>query len=350
MSNTNVKDTYILIPSYEPDESLVTLVNSLLEVGFEIILVNDGSGEKFDYIFDQVKNKVNYLKQAPNKGKGQALRFGFTFANLHKKEKKFIITCDGDGQHSVQDIIKVNDKLNEVDETVFGVRTFDKNTPKRSRNGNFMSRLCRTTITKQYIQDDQCGLRGFPLRYMDELITIRGDHYEYEMNVVCTFQLKCFRIYQIPIETIYINNNATSHFSPKLDTFRIQRVIWQYDLIPLLTYLLPFIAFVFVSVLTKNLFHDMVLFSMAKALEVYAQFGLLCIFYPTKQVGRRAFIEGFFFAIEASISFGLYVVLDYVCKLPLSLSYFLSTFVMVFLNFPLAYLNHTITIKRTKRR
>ena len=77
--------TYILIPSYEPDESLVTLVKRLKNEGFAVILVNDGSSEKYDYIFNQVKDDVNYLVQRPNKGKGQALRYGFSFANLHQE-------------------------------------------------------------------------------------------------------------------------------------------------------------------------------------------------------------------------------------------------------------------------
>ena len=55
MGNINNKETYILIPSYEPEKELIPLVESLNKEGFDIILVNDGSGKEYDEIFNQVK-------------------------------------------------------------------------------------------------------------------------------------------------------------------------------------------------------------------------------------------------------------------------------------------------------
>ena len=121
----------------------------------------------------------------------------------------------------MEDIIRINDKLHETDSVVLGSRKFDKSVPKRSRNGNFMSRLCRTLLTKEYVPDDQCGLRGFPLKDVFNIITLQGDHYEYEMNVICNLQIKRLKFEEVPIETIYLDNNKSSHFKPSLDTFRI---------------------------------------------------------------------------------------------------------------------------------
>lgn len=338
--------TYILIPSYEPDESLVTLVKRLKDEGFAVILVNDGSSEKYDYIFNQVKDDVNYLVQKPNKGKGQTLRYGFSFANLHQENFDFVITCDGDGQHAVEDILKVNDRLIKTKRPVFGVRKFDKNTPKRSRNGNFMSRLCRTLITKDYIADDQCGLRGFPLSYMNELLTIKGDHYEYEMNVICTFQLKRFRYEEVQIQTIYLDNNASSHFSPALDTFRIQRVIWTYDLLPLVCFLTCWILFTTLDTLLIEYIPTCVTFTFMMAFNLCMYFGLISLFYPTRQVGRRAMVEGIFYSIKFIFAAGFFVLFFYVLNLWASLSYFIATFLITFINFLLAILIHKIKNKR----
>ena len=45
------KDAVILIPSYEPDSLLVNTVKSLVDEGFNVLVVNDGSGSEFDPIF-----------------------------------------------------------------------------------------------------------------------------------------------------------------------------------------------------------------------------------------------------------------------------------------------------------
>lgn len=339
------KRTYILIPSYEPDENLIPLVNSLKELGFEIILVNDGSDESYDEIFNQVKDKVHYLKQTPNRGKGQALRYGFSYANIHNENMDFVITCDGDGQHSIKDITRVNNALIKYNRPIFGCRKFDKNTPKRSRTGNFMSRLCRTMITKDYISDDQSGLRGFPMRFMNELITITGDHYEYEMNVICTFQLKRYKYKEIPIETIYLNNNENSHFAPKLDTFRIQRVIWVYDVIPLIVYLLTLMAYSITNALIYEHVPSWMTCVAALSFGVCLYFGLFSLFFPTKQVGKRAMIEGMFYSLKASVAFGIFVLLHYVANWWSPVCFFIATFLVCFLNFPIAYLIYQIKMK-----
>ena len=354
MENINNKETYILIPSYEPEEGLIPLVNSLKEEGFDIILVNDGSGEEYDEIFNQVKDKVIYLEQRPNKGKGQALRLGFSYANIHNVDHKFVITVDGDGQHSIKDILNINRILNEKNLLTFGIREFDEKTPKRSRNGNFMSRLCRTVITKDFVQDDQCGLRGFPISYMNELLTVRGDHYEYEMNVVCLSQLKRYKNIQVPIDTIYVDDNANSHFSPGLDTYRIQTIIWQYDLIPLIGFLFGLGGYGLLYWVFKTYlyfpFFEFVVFTSAQWFGYLTYFGLMSLFFPTKQIGRRAFIEGLFFAVKGTFAVGIFSLLVFLAHLWSPLSYFIATFIVCFLNYFLALIIFKIRKAKSKRR
>ena len=354
MGNINNKETYILIPSYEPEKELIPLVESLNKEGFDIILVNDGSGKEYDEIFNQVKDKVIYLEQYPNKGKGQALRLGFSYANINNKEHKFVITVDGDGQHSIKDILKVNEILHEHNVLTFGIREFDEKTPKRSRNGNFMSRLCRTVITKDFVQDDQCGLRGFPISYMNELLTIRGDHYEYEMNVVCLSQLKRYRNIQVPIETIYLDNNSNSHFSPGLDTYRIQTIIWQYDLVPLIGFIFGVAAFGVFDWLFNTYwyfpFNEFVTFSIAQWFGYLTYFGLMSLFFPTKQIGRRSFIEGLFFAVKGTFAVGIFSLLVFLLHLWSPLSYFIATFIVCFLNYFLALIIFKVRKVKSQRR
>ena len=291
-----MKDAVILIPSYEPDELLVNVVNELYEEDFPILVVNDGSGKEFDHIFEQIKDKIEYLSFDKNKGKGAALKYGYS--NLHRiyPEAKYVITADGDGQHALKDIIRVYEKLCETNQLVFGVRQIKKDVPFKSKLGNNLSKINRSLLTKQYIQDDQCGLRGFPIRYIPDLLGIVGNRYEYEMNQIVKFQLMQLPIYTLPIETIYLDGNSRSHFSPIKDTARIQGIILAHS-IPALIMNAVLIAAMIV------LFHFTDLPIIAVTYSCYtacflAYFLWVSIIYPTKSLGRRILKELFFVAVR----------------------------------------------------
>lgn len=222
----NKKHTVILIPSYEPDHLLVNTVTELANEGFNILVVNDGSSNEYDEIFNRVLPLVKYIKLEKNKGKGGALKEGYKNVLNLFPDIKYIITADGDGQHSTKDIVRVNDLLNEKDELVLGVRIFDKSVPFNSKFGNEWSKLYRGLLTKQYVEDDQCGLRGFPVRYIPELIKIKGNRYDYEMNQLTSFQLRQYPILTLPIDVIYLDNNSRSHFSRFWDTIRLHLKIF----------------------------------------------------------------------------------------------------------------------------
>ena len=341
--------TYILIPAYKPDYLMIELLTSLKKEGFDIVVVNDGSGEEYEKIFNEAKQYALILKQPQNFGKGAALRFGFSYINLNANEHKYVITCDCDGQHAVKDIIRIHDKLNETNNVVFGCRKFDKSVPKRSRNGNFMSRLCRTLITKDYIGDDQCGLRGFPINLLPHLVSLQGDHYEYEMNVVCTLQIKKFKIEELPIETIYLNNNSSSHFKPNLDTFRIQRTIWINALVPLVCALLSIgLLLLLNSCFPKWNVYFPFLISYFFYFEV--TMGITALVWPTKRMQRRVLIEGIYSTIKTLLVGGLFTLFYLVCHIWPALSYTLALLLVFLCNFPLAYIAWKIKMNKTRKQ
>ncbi|HEX9026793.1 MAG TPA: glycosyltransferase, partial [Clostridium sp.] len=95
----------IIIPAYEPDEKLIKLVVELKEkCDWKILIVDDGSGEKYDWIFESVDTLdavvVRYKK---NKGKGGALKTAFEIVSNWDNAEE-IVTADCDGQHLPEDI------------------------------------------------------------------------------------------------------------------------------------------------------------------------------------------------------------------------------------------------------
>ncbi|MBR0439218.1 MAG: glycosyltransferase [Bacilli bacterium] len=298
-----MKDAIILIPSYEPDELLIKVVDELINDDFNILVVNDGSGKEFEPIFDQIKDKVKYLSFEKNKGKGAAMKYGYKELLNFYPEAKYVITVDGDGQHSLKDINRIYDKLVETDQLVFGVRSFGKDVPFRSKFGNYFSKTTRSLLTKQYIQDDQCGLRGFPIRYLPDLIKIKGNRYEYEMNQVVRIQLMQASLYTIPIETIYLDGNSRSHFSPFKDTFRIQTIIFLHAIPALLCNAL--LMFMMITLMKYSSFSiiETTYFSYTVCLFIY--FLLINNIYPSQSFFRRLWKELLFTAIRMGTCHGL---------------------------------------------
>ena len=44
----------VVIPAYKPDETLIKITDQLWAYGCQIIVVDDGSGEEYQGIFDEV--------------------------------------------------------------------------------------------------------------------------------------------------------------------------------------------------------------------------------------------------------------------------------------------------------
>ena len=294
------KDAVILIPSYEPDELLVNTVKELFDEGFSIFVVNDGSSEEFDYIFKQITSMAAYQKYEKNQGKGSALKYGFKRIKTLFSEAEYVITADGDGQHSLHDIISVYDELKQTDEMVFGVRDLDK-MPPSSRFGNQFSKTTRFLVTKDYISDDQCGLRGFPVRYLKGLTRIAGKRYQYEMNQMINVQMSQRKITSLPIDTIYLDNNSRSHFVSFQDTFRIQLAIFLNWLPAIITFIGSLVALLILY--SKGYIYNGMIILLVFGIAFLLRLITFSIMYPTKRMWKRVGKELLSMIIEGGVCF-----------------------------------------------
>ena len=237
-----------LIPSFEPDEALLKVVNELKEADFIIVVVNDGSDSSFDKIFNQLGKDVIYLHYEINKGKGHALKYGFNYIKQSFTDETIIVTMDSDGQHTVKDAKNICEVCESKGGLILGSRHFDKNTPLKSRFGNWMARTTFFLSAHHHIYDTQTGLRAFNISLLDELTNIKGNRYEYEINVLLEFIRKGISISEVPIETIYINNNAGTHYNPFKDTFRIFKEIIKFSISSFIGFLIDIGMFALLSI------------------------------------------------------------------------------------------------------
>lgn len=217
-----------MIPAYEPDNQLIPLSKALTEAGFEVVVVDDGSGPKYWEIFDAVSPYAHIVRHEVNRGKGAALKTGMAYIRDSLPHCQHFITCDADGQHRVEDVIRVQNQLQAGHKFVLTMREQrEDHIPLRSKVGNAMSRVVYALLTKRYLADNQSGLRGFDCSYIEWLVQVEKDNYDYEMNVLYYAAKKAIAIRTIPIEAIYIDNNKSSHFHPVKDTLRIYRSLFK---------------------------------------------------------------------------------------------------------------------------
>lgn len=223
----------VLVPAYKPVyDQMVPFVKELLGIYKHVVAVDDGGGEAFADVFAECKRLgCTVLTHEVNRGKGAALRTGVTYIMKELPDILGVITADCDGQHTVPDIVRVTEAQSEHPECmIIGGRRFTGDVPKRSMVGNTVTRHIYKLATGISIYDTQTGLRGFPSFLLDELAELKGDRYEYEMNMLLKLREWGVQPYEIEIKTIYINDNKGSHYNGFRDTVRIGARILLYAL------------------------------------------------------------------------------------------------------------------------
>ena len=222
----------VVVPAYEPDEKLISMMDELVEAGFSpVVVVDDGSGSSFGHLFDAVKEEgAVVLTHAVNMGKGRALKTAFNFCLNEYPDMVGVITADSDGQHSTEDIRKCMDALLEDENAlVLGVRDFDESgIPARSVFGNKVTSVVMKFLTGLSISDTQTGLRGISSEFMKVLLTEKGERFEFEMNMLMDAKELGIRIKEVPIRTIYLEENRSSHFNPIKDSIRIYAIFFKF--------------------------------------------------------------------------------------------------------------------------
>ncbi len=234
-----------LIPAYMPTEALLGMLDELEASGFESIVINDGSGNVFDEFFEKVQQKAVVISHPENLGKGVALKTGLTYIAGHYITPYVVITLDADGQHLVSDAQKVYDAVCGCpDALVLGSREFTGNIPLKSKLGNNITKVVYRLATGVRVSDTQTGLRGFSDRLIKRLLQIQGERYEYETNMLMSLARDGVRIVEVPIQTIYIDGNSSSHFDPIGDSVRIYKEILKFSASSLAGFFADYLLFV----------------------------------------------------------------------------------------------------------
>lgn len=293
----------VLIPAYEPDDRLVALVTSLLPQ-YPVLVVDDGSGPDYAAVFSEcARAGARVVHHTHNRGKGAALRTGFSIAERDLAGED-VVTADADGQHTPADIARVAEALEAARPApalvaagaasagsgsragsgtavaspvsfaspapaapaiVLGVRSFTGPVPLRSRAGNAFTRRMFRLATGRDVRDTQTGLRGFPARVLPWLRSLPGDRFEYEFRMLLAAPGAGIDLVEVPISTIYLDENSASHFRPLADSARIYAPLLRFSASALLAFLVDTVLLVVLQAATGWLLLSVVLARVASS-------------------------------------------------------------------------------------
>ena len=220
----------VVLPSLDPDEKLIAVVDGLLEYGFsDIILVNDGSKqENLHYFYDLAAQhpQIHLLHHEVNKGKGAALKNAFRGFLENRPDAAGVVTVDGDNQHHPEDTRACCEHMLETGHTTLGCRDFNQaDVPARSSFGNKTTSAIFKIFVGMTISDTQTGLRAIPRKVLETLVDVYGDRFEYETNMLLAFKTGGIPFDEVKIRTVYIEENKSSHFRVIHDSWRIYKLI-----------------------------------------------------------------------------------------------------------------------------
>lgn len=251
----------IIVPAYNPNEHIIDLVNEIKKIiNCDIIVIDDGSKEEYKYVFEDLKkSSVIILTHKTNQGKGQALKTGIKYIK-DIGEKEGCICADSDGQHTPEDIFRVAEELKKSKkDVVLGTRDFlIDSVPLRSKFGNIISCFLFYAMTGEKITDTQTGLRGYSAKIFDWLISVKGNRYEYEFNILLGLKDYNISYKEIKIKTIYEDKNKESHFRPIQDSILIYKPVFKFIISSISAFIIDFSLLLLFKYLLGKLFISVV--------------------------------------------------------------------------------------------
>ncbi len=196
-----------LIPAHDEGPRIAVVVEATAQ-HLPVVVVDDGSAD--DTAAQAEAAGATVLRQAPNAGKGAALRAGFRFALDSGFEA--VVTLDADGQHDPDEIPAFLAAFELArPELVIGSRDFGQMPPVR-RLSNTLGGWVVSAAVGRRIADNQSGYRLIGRRLMTALLTSEESGFEFEVEMIAICLRERWDVEWVPIRTIY--GSGGSHIRP----------------------------------------------------------------------------------------------------------------------------------------
>ena len=225
--------TIVLIPCYNVARLCTGVISETLRFADQVIVIDDGStdttGAKVSSLLTESRGRLHVISKKANEGKGSALLDGMRYV-LENFDFSALVTIDGDGQHRPADIPRAAHTVLQGKDLVIGQRNF-AGMPMRSSFGNNVTREIFSMLYPKSPCDTQSGFRAFSSKFVREIVTcIHRGRYETELYILLLAMYLGMEMDTFQIDTIYIDENRSSHFRPVVDSVRIMFSLLRWQL------------------------------------------------------------------------------------------------------------------------
>jgi glycosyltransferase involved in cell wall biosynthesis len=215
----------IVIPAYNAEKTILSVVREALLTGLPLLVVDDGS-------LDQTARRVRQLPLSlisleRNCGKGAALRAGFQWALSQGFDG--VVTVDADGQHEVAAIPQLTQaaKARGFDILIASRFSQFEDMAGLRRYWNRFGVWCMRKRTGFEINDSQSGFRYYSAGLLRQ-VQLEKDGYDMEMEILLKAWRDGFVIGSLPIAARVADGRPTSHYRAVRDTWNICMTFLRY--------------------------------------------------------------------------------------------------------------------------
>ena len=212
-----------VIPCYNAGARLRPVAEGVRALGVRLIIVDDGCTDSTLATLEGLDLQIE--SHAVNRGKGHAILTGLRAA-LALPETEAVCLLDADGQHDPRELPRLcTAQANHDASLVIGARVFDGgHVPLRSRIGNKVTATVSAALLGRRLPDTQSGYRVLARHFAASVLdTVAGGRYETEMEIIVKAVREGLRLVSEPIQTLYEEDNPSSHFHKLRDSWLIYR-------------------------------------------------------------------------------------------------------------------------------
>jgi len=209
----------VLIPAYNEKECIEQVVKACLAHCPRVLVVDDASQD--DTAVRASDAGAIVLRHSTNAGKGAALATGLRY--LHDTRVQGIVTLDGDGQHDPDELPRFFKRADKGDvDIIVGSRMENtKGMPLIHLLVNRATSRVVSVLSGQLVTDSQSGYRWIG-KGVWERLGVAGERFDAETELLINAGHRGFRIAEIPIPTIYRDEESQLH--PLWDTLRFLKL------------------------------------------------------------------------------------------------------------------------------
>lgn len=261
-----------LIPIKETNEHIVTIVQKLKENNFHNVVVYYGTKEEDKEFLQQLTSDAKVMILASRQGRGNAIKSGLKYIKEKYRKNTLIVTMDGDGSHTIEDVVHLCNECMIAQDTFFLGKKEELKEWEHKIN-NFFTKTMYRISGGESLSDTTTTLRAFSYDFIDLLLTVKGEKDDFEANVLITCASHKVKIKEVDFtkenitsdekeKTLEKGIGLLKENTKKLNTFSI----------PWVSYLIDFVLFLFLNrfieghIIITNLFARVIssLFSFNK--------------------------------------------------------------------------------------